>query len=145
MDDQITLKGRLRLELRGADGLPKATQDIPNLIVLAGKSLVSQRLCNGTLGPITHMAIGSNAGAEGAGQTTLLTQTAIVALTSATPTSNQATFVGVFGAGVGTGTIAEAGLFTAISAGTMLSRTTSVSLTKGSTDTLTVTWIVTVN
>jgi hypothetical protein len=127
------------------NGLPKVTQDVPNMVVTAGKAFIASRMAGTAAAVMSHMAIGSSNTAESTGQTALVAQTAIVGLTSTTPSSNQVTFSATFGAGVGTGTIAEAGLFNAASAGTMLARSTAVSLTKGATDTLTITWIVTVN
>lgn len=145
MLDTIKLTGRLHIELRDENGQLKAEQNIPNMVVTAGKAFIASRMAGTAAAVMSHMAIGSSNTAESSGQTALVAQAAIVALTSTTPSSNQVTYAATFGAGVGTGTIAEAGLFNAAAAGTMLARSTSVSLVKGITDTLTISWIVTVN
>ena len=53
--------------------------------------------------------------------------------------------VSAFGAGVGTGALTEAGIFNASSGGTMLCRTEFDVVNKGSADTMTITWTVTVS
>ena len=55
------------------------------------------------------------------------------------------TYVASFGAGDGTGAITEAGLFNAASGGDMLCRTTFSVVNKGSQDSMTITWEVTVS
>jgi hypothetical protein len=52
--------------------------------------------------------------------------------------------VATFGAGVATGAITEAGVFNALTAGTMLCRTVFSVINKGALDTLVITWKVTV-
>lgn len=142
----VKLTGKLFVTLRNAAGETIAEQHVPNLVVTAGKAFIASRMAGAASNVMSHMAVGSNNTAESTAQTALLAQTAIVALTVAggTPSSNQVTYTATFGAGVGTGTIAEAGIFNAASAGTMLARSIAVSLTKGATDTLTITWVVTV-
>lgn len=143
MQANFKMTGHVVAELIGADGVVKQRVEGPNMVVTAGKNWTASRMTAATAGVMSHMAIGSSNTAESAGQTALVAQTAIVALTSATPSGNQITYVATFGAGVGTGTVAEAGIFNAASAGTMLARTISVTMTKGATDTLTITWVVT--
>jgi len=145
MLDNIKLTGRLEITLTDEHGKLKAVQRIPNMVVTAGKNLIASRLAGTAAAVMSHMAVGSSNTAESLGQTALVAQTAIVALTAGTASGNQVTYTATFGSGVGTGVIAEAGLFNAASAGTMLARSVGVSLTKGPTDTLTITWIVTVN
>ena len=67
------------------------------------------------------------------------------ALTSALDTTNVVTYVGDWAAGDGTNSaIAEAGIFNASSVGTMLARATFTAINKGASDTLKITWTVTV-
>lgn len=145
MQTEIKVTGELFVELHSESGEVLASQHIPNMVVTAGKGFIASRMAGVASAVMSHMAVGSSNTAESAGQTALVAQTAIVALTSTTPSANQITYLATFGAGVGTGTIAEAGIFNAASSGTMLARSTAVSLTKGATDTLTITWVVTIN
>lgn len=142
MQTNFSLKGHLHIVLRDEHGNVKEEMEGPNVVVNGGKAWVASRMA-GTPAVMSHMAIGSSNTAESPTQTALLAQTAIVALTSTTPSTNQVTYVATFGAGVGTGVVAEAGIFDAASAGTMLARSIAISLTKGATDVLTVTWVIT--
>ncbi len=145
MQTNFEVKGQVHAILYDADGKVKYEYEGPNLVVSTGLTFICSRMAGTASNVMSHMAVGSSATAPASGNTTLGTELARVALSSTTPTSNQIAFAATFGAGVGTGTIAEAGLFNAVSAGTMLSRTTSISVTKGSTDTLVITWTITVN
>ena len=63
----------------------------------------------------------------------------------ATSVANDAVqYVATFAAGTGTGAITEAGIFNDAVTGTMLCRTVFAVINKGSLDTLTITWKVTV-
>ncbi len=54
-------------------------------------------------------------------------------------------YVTTFGAGVSIGSLTEAGLFNALTGGTMLCRTVYATVTKGASDTVVLTWTVTIN
>jgi len=94
---------------------------------------------------MSHMAIGTGSTPAAAGDSALGTQAARVALTSTTVTNAEVAYVATFGAGTGTGAITEAGLFNASSGGTMLCRTVFSVVNKGSSDSMTITWTVTVS
>lgn len=66
------------------------------------------------------------------------------ALTSTTVSNNEVEYVATFGAAVCTGAITEAGIFNAVSSGTMLCRTVFDVVNKGSNDIITVTWTITI-
>ena len=68
-----------------------------------------------------------------------------VALSGSVVSTNTITYTATFPAGTGTGAVTEAGIFNASSGGTMLCRTTFPVVTKGSGDTLAITWVVTVS
>lgn len=144
VNSNFKLKGELRLKFTSPDGTIREYK-FPNLVVTAGKGLVASRLVGNTPAAIGWMGIGSGTTAPAVGQTALTTQLARVANTSSTATGAVATFVANFPAGTGTGTVAEAGLFNAASAGTMLSRTTFTAIPKGAGDQLEITWTVTVS
>jgi len=69
------------------------------------------------------------------------------ALTSTTVTSNAIAYVCSWAAGDGTGSLTEAGLFndSASGSGTMLCRTVFGTVTKGASDSMTITWTITVS
>ena len=80
-----------------------------------------------------------------AGNTTLGTESARVALTSTTVTAAAVAYVATFPAGTPASltAITEAGLFNASSAGTMLCRTVFSVVNKDAGDTMSITWTVT--
>ena len=119
-------------------------QEVPNLVVTAGKNYVADRIKNNST-VMSHMAIGTGSTAAAAGNTALGSESARTALTSSTVSSNEIVYVDTFAAGVGTGAITEAGIFNASSGGTMLCRTVFSVVNKGASDAMTITWTVTVS
>jgi len=140
LKDQMKLVGKLSIAINN-----KVVQEIDNLVVTAGKNFVASRIKDATASAMSHMAIGTGSTSPAAGDTTLGTETARVALTSTAVTNADVAYVSSFGAGTGTGAITEAGLFNASSAGTMLCRTTFSVVNKGADDSMTITWTVTVS
>jgi hypothetical protein len=143
--DTIKMTGDLKIVLTDADGQIKHEQEIKNLVVTTGKNFIASRMKDATATAMTHMAIGSGTTAAAVGDTTLGTELGRVALTSTTVTTNNVAYVATFPAGTGTGAVTEAGLFNAVSAGTLLCRTVFSVINKGAADTLGITWTVTVN
>jgi len=94
---------------------------------------------------MSHMAIGTGSTAAAAGNTTLGTESARVALTSTTVTGPAIAYVASFPAGTPASltAITEAGIFNASSAGTMLCRTVFAVVNKDVNDTMSITWTVT--
>jgi len=140
LNDDLTLKGHLSIAVNG-----EVVQQVPNLVVTAGKNFVASRMKDATTNAMSHMAIGTGSTSPAAGNTALGAQAHREALTSTTVSSNVVTYVASFGAGDGTGAITEAGLFNASSGGDMLCRTTFAVVNKGSADSMTITWEVTVS
>ena len=139
IEDNLKMKGRLQVSLNG-----EVVRDIDNLVVTAGKGYVADRMKNNS-STMSHMAIGSGTTAAAAGNTALGTELGRVSLTSTTVSSNVVTYVATFAAGTGTGAVTEAGILTASSGGTMLCRTVFSVVNKGSADSMTITWTVTVS
>jgi len=139
IQDNLKMKGRLQVSLNG-----EVVRDIDNLVVTAGKAYVADRMKNNS-STMSHMAVGSGTTAAAAGQTALGTELGRVSLTSTTVSSNVVTYVATFAAGTGTGAVTEAGILTASSGGTMLCRTVFSVVNKGSADSMTITWTVTVS
>tara|TARA_X000001316_G_scaffold12134_2_gene5729 strand:+ start:9354 stop:9779 length:426 start_codon:yes stop_codon:yes gene_type:complete len=140
INDNFKLKGKLSIALNN-----EVVQEVDNLVVTDGKEFVASRMKDATTNAMSHMAIGTGSTAAAAGDSALGTQAARVALTSTTVTGTEIAYVATFGAGTGTGAITEAGLFNASSAGVMLCRTVFSVVNKGSSDSMTITWTVTVS
>lgn len=140
INDGLILKGRLAIALNG-----KTVKEVDNLVVTAGKEFVASRMKDATTTAMTHMAIGTGSTAAAASNTALGSQSARTTLTSTTVSGADVTYVDTFPAGTGTGAITEAGLFNASSSGTMLCRTVFSVVNKGASDSMTITWTVTVS
>lgn len=147
MNDVLKITGCLDIELHDATGALVLSKHVPNLVVTAGKTVIADRLALASPAKtqMTHMAIGTGATAAATGDTTLGTENGRVALTSATPSTNTVVYVATFPAGTGTGTITEAGLLNAGSAGDLLCRSVFSAISKAAGDALTITWTVTVS
>jgi len=94
---------------------------------------------------MSHMAIGTGTAAAAVANTALVSEVDRNSLTSTAVSGSTVTFIATFGAGEGTGAITEAALLNASSGGTMLCRTVYAVVNKGSQDSMTVTWSVTVS
>ncbi len=140
INDNLTLTGAVSIAVND-----EVVQEIPNLVVTSGKSYVSSRMKDTTKGAMSHMAVGTGTTAAAAGNTTLVTELDRNALTSTTVTNNEVAYVCTWAAGDGTGAITEAGLFNASSGGDMLCRTVFSVVNKGSADSMTITWTITVS
>lgn len=140
LKDNLKMTGHLSIAIND-----EVVQEVPNLVVTAGKNFVASRMKDTTDGAMSHMAIGTGSTAAAAGDTALGSEADRNALTSTTVTNNEVAYVASFGAGEGTGAITEAGLFNASSSGTMLCRTVFSVVNKGSADSMTITWTVTVS
>jgi hypothetical protein len=151
--DNIKTKGTLTLILTDEFGNVKQ-QEEENLVVTLGRAYIASRMKDTTLAATSYMAIGTGAVTEAAGNTALGAESARVTLTSLTITTTNVTndaiqHVATFGAGVGTAAITEAALFAGAAtgtsgSGTLVARTVFNVINKGSLDTLTITWKITI-
>jgi hypothetical protein len=140
LSDDLQMKGHLTIALNG-----ETVFDVPNLVVTTGKNFVASRIKDATTPAMSHMAIGTVSTAAAATDSALGGEAARVALSSTTVTGNVVNYIASFPAGTGTGAITEAGLFNASTAGTMFCRTTFAVVNKGASDSMTITWSVTVS
>ena len=138
--DNFKLTGKLKIELND-----EVVAEVPNIVVNDGKDFVASRMKDTTDAAMSHMAIGSGNTAAAAGDTALGTQLDIQSLTSTTVSTNTVTYAATFGAGDGTGAVAEAGVFNAASSGTMLCRSVFSVVNKAAGDSMTVTWVITIS
>ena len=150
MKDAITLKGHVHIKLQDEHGNIIKEEEGDNLIVTTGKAFVASALITAPSAYMTRVAIGTSSSATSVGQTDLQgTELARVVATTSNPTSVTTLLSASFGAGVGTGTIEEAGIFNATAAGpasgTMFSRYLTGTYVKGASDTLTISWTITVS
>jgi hypothetical protein len=149
MELQNTLKatGKVRIVKTNSAGEVVQDFEVPNLVVTTGKNFIAGSMIKTTTNSpaaMTYMGVGTSGTTPGATDTALLGQTARVTL-SASVTNNAVTYTATFPAGTGDGALQEAGIFNASTAGTMLCRTTFSTVTKGSGDTVAITWVVTVS
>jgi hypothetical protein len=140
LKDTLEMKGHLAIAING-----EVVREVPNLVVTAGKGYVASRMKDATTTAMSHMAIGTSATSAGAGNTALGSEADRQSLTSTTVSNNEIEYVATFGAGDGTGAITEAGVLNASSGGTMLCRTVFSVVNKGASDSMTITWTVTVS
>jgi|TARA_R110002012_G_scaffold94704_2_gene229331 hypothetical protein len=140
ISDNLKLTGNLTIAVNN-----EIVQETKNLVVTAGKSFVASRMKDTTKAAMTHMAVGTGTTAAAAGNTTLVTETDRNALTSTTVTANAIAYVCTWAAGDATAALTEAGIFNASSGGDMLCRTVFSVVNKGASDSMTITWTVTVS
>ena len=137
------------LEIKKIDTYGNLTQKftVPNLVVSVGKAFIAASMVKTTNTPaaMTHMGIGSGQAATVNANTGLDSQLGRVLLTSSTVSTNSVTYRATFAAGTGTGSITEAGIFNASSGGTMLCRTVFPVVNKQASDSIEITWTVTIN
>jgi hypothetical protein len=149
MQDNIKYTGELTVMIHdGITGELKSTEVHKNLVVKVGRDFAARRLHSNADSPMSHMAIGTNNVTQTPSNQILGAEIARVAFASVpTTTDSTTTFVGTFNAGVGTGTITEAGIFNdaGSNTGVMLARTTFNAKPKLSTDIFTIIWNITAN
>jgi hypothetical protein len=144
--DELKITGSVNVVVHDESGKQKENFTIPNLVVNTGLAYIASRMKDTTATAMSHMAVGTDNTATAGGNTALGTQLGSrVSLTSTTVTSNSTAYVATFGTGVGTGALTEAGIFNASTSGTMLCRTVFAVINKGASDTMTITWTITIS
>lgn len=143
--DSSKVTGSVNVVVRGDDGAIKQEFTVPNLVVDTGLDYIASRMKDTSDTAMTHMAVGTGTTAADAADTALETEAARETLTSTTVTSNAVAYVATFAAGTGTGALTEAAILNASSGGTMLCRTVFSVINKGASDSMTVTWTVTIS
>ena len=147
----LSIKGKLICTIRDVDtGRIKRQHQYRNLIPTVGRTMIADNLTNSSpdvVMRVTHVALGSSGTAVANGDTTLGTEVYRNAIASETNSSNIAYFTGFYDATETSGTYAEAGLFSAGTAsadtGTLLSHVL-ISITKSTSETLTIDWTITI-
>jgi len=142
---KLNVTGKVDVVVYDTDGNIKDERHISNLVVDTGLDFIASRMAGTASSVMSHMAIGTGATAPVAANTGLGSESARVVLDSTTATDNSVAYVATFGAGVGTASLTEAGIFNASSAGDMLCRVTYSVINKGAADTMTITWTITIS
>ena len=143
--EETKATGKLTVEIKDKNGLVKETREVKNLVVQAGLDFIASRMKDTTADVMSHMGIGTGSSAAASSDTTLGTEAARQALTSTTVNNNAVSYVASFAAGTGTGAITEAGILNAGSSGTLLCRTVFSVVNKGASDSMTITWTITIS
>lgn len=142
--DTIELKGKLHICKSDANQSIVSSIDVPNLVVTTGKEHVASRIASNAADVISHMAIGAGLNVPATSNTNLGDELDRVELISTTVTGTNIVYTATFGPGIGTGSITEAGLFNDTPAGVLLCRTTFPVITKGPSETIAISWTITV-
>ena len=147
--DKTGVIGKVKFEFRNVDTGKVEVIEVDNLVTTAGKTSIASRLRGSTtLGTITYCAVGTDATAPDVADTVLGTEIGRKLVSVRTSASNVATFQTFYQTSEANGTLAEAGLFGDLATGVADSGTlfchTAISKTKTSSETLTISWTVTI-
>lgn len=149
--NDVIATGSVRKQLFNAEGILVYDHTDHNLVVTIGKTALATWLA--TTSPsgafMSYVGLGTGMTAPTLGDTALQSEFSgggysrqVGVLTSSSNVlQNQSTF----GPGNGTGSITEAGLFSALTSGTMFARQVFSVVTKGAGDTFILTWQITLN
>lgn len=137
--------GKVNVVVRDENGMVKQDFTVDNLVVDAGLDFIASRMNGTSEAVMSHMAVGTDTTAAGSSDTALGSELTRVSLDSATVTNNAIQFVASFAAGTGTGALTEAGVLNNGTGGTMLCRTVFSVVNKGASDSMTITWTVTIS
>ena len=141
--DDLQLTGALQISLNN-----EIVHQCDNLVVTAGKNWVAGRFKDGRIpDEMSHMAIGSADTAAAAGNTALAPELNRIALTTdgGTVSTNTVQYDASWTSAAAAYAIKEAGIFNAATGGTMLARTTFAVINKGTDDTVSISWTITVS
>lgn len=147
IDDNLKVTGQVSISLYDQNGNLKDGREVNNLVVTTGRGFIASRMISGGASVMSHMALGSGSTAPAAGNTALESLLGVREIldSSSSPASGIVLYSSSFEAGDATGAVTEAGIFNAASGGTMLCRTTFDTINKSATDTLSVTWSITIS
>ncbi len=152
INEKLGIKGKIEYELKDKFGNIKDSGIIPNTITQLLDAHVADQMADSGDAQIGFIALGSGTG-QGAASTdlanyvsaTLIALSGTGAVQGAGGADNDVVYAGFWGAGVGTDTITEAGIFlgSATSRTDLMTYNDGLSVTKGAGDTLKINWTVT--
>lgn len=145
--DRLCVKGHIKFELFGPDGVLKDVQEVDNLVTNLGFAMVANRISSSaTVAVPGWMEVGTSTGSTAA-SSTLATYIAgsRTALSGSSASGAVLTMTCTFAAGTGTGTITEAGVFNIATENTaqMICYDDTLNITKSAADSLVATWTLT--
>lgn len=144
LKDGMRGRGYVHFVLTDENSEIKLDQWYRNMIVNTGLAHIADQLAETpTQAAMSYMSVGSGSTAVVSSDTTLGSELSRVALSTRTAAAAVVTYTATFSAGQGTGTLYEAAIFNASSAGNMLARLVYGIITKASGDTLAITWTLT--
>ena len=147
--EKLNMQGRLTIVLKDEKGVVKDVREVKNLVVGTGLNHITSRMIGATQGVMTHMALGAGTAAAASTDTTLGSQLGsrkvFDSVTRTGSNSEDLVYVTTFNPGEATGAVTEAGIFNASTSGVMLCRTVFAVVNKGASDTLQITWTVTLS
>ena len=139
---EVKMKGEWFITLYGPDGEVKDKRQGFNVVTTVGKEFLASFLNSACAAAATftgkYIAIGTDATAEAAANTSLGTELSRHTGTASYLSGQIFKVTATFAAGSGTGAIAEYGLFSSSTGGTLIARDTEAVINKGASDTLTV-------
>lgn len=146
LTESISVKGDLEIVVLDEQKQLKDHRKINNLVVSGGKNYIAARMTSNANVIMSHMAIGTGNISPTVSDTLLVGEITRVTFDSVATAANTITYVTTFNPGVGTGTVSEAGIFNHPTAntGTMLCRTRFNEINKAASDTIVITWNITV-
>lgn len=152
MKENLGVKGKLHVVLKDEDGNVKSDNLYTNTITTGMDAHIADQMSDSGDATIGWIALGSGTGQTSA-STDLAKYTAgtFLALSGTGPVQgtagddNDVTYAGYWGAGVGTTTITEAGIFlgSATARADMMTYDDTLNVAKGASDTLKIDWTVT--
>jgi hypothetical protein len=136
----VALEGQWALTLRGPDGAVKQQVQGDNVVCTNGKEFLASFLYSAAAAASTftckYVAIGTDATGELAANTALGTELARHTGTVSYVSGQIYRVTATFAAGTGTGAIAEYGILSSSTGGTLLNRDTEAVINKGASDSL---------
>ena len=145
MTNSIHPIGDVTLVLRDVNGNIKEKQEFHNLVVTTGCEIIASQLSDGLIAKPNYMAIGSGTVEPKKTDKALGSELHRNQFTvNGNRNGAQVTYKAVFGAGEGTGAVTEVGIFNAETDGAMLNRATFAVVNKAPTDSLEITWTITI-
>ena len=150
--ENLAVRGQLGIVLKDKDGNIKDERLVKNLVVNKGLEYITSRMKSAVSGGkalMSHIGLGSGTGSASASDTDLgsiLGSREALDSTTISGTNNEKiVYVASFEAGDATGAVTEAGIFNASTSGDMLCRTTFSAVNKGASDTMSITWTITLS
>jgi hypothetical protein len=151
INDKGSLKGIVTVLVHRGETGEVERHVFENLVANVGRTWMWD-LATGTASPalMGYMALGTSSAAPTVNDTLLgaeITGARVATSNNGAVAGTVCTWTGVFGPGVATTGINEAGIFnaSAINSGTMLAHVTFATITKGASDTVTIQWAITLS